>query len=457
MCTNNEDNKITNIINLDLKASLKKKDQQLWTPNHHKMKNHNRPNPLRLFLLCFFWIITINLQAQEYDLLLKGGHMIDAKNQINTPMDIGIKDGKIKSVSKNISEKKADKSIDISGYFVTPGLIDMHVHVFMGNQLADYIANAQTSVMPDGFTFRSGVTTVVDAGSSGWRNFPLFKEQTIDKAKTRVLALLNIVGHGMKSRFDEQNLDDMNPEMTAYSITKLYPEILVGIKAAHYWGGFDQVDLAVEAGKKANVPVMVDFGEHDPPNSIESLFMEHLRPGDIFTHTYSYGPKQRETIVDENDKVKPFVFKAQERGIIFDVGHGGGAFSWRQAVPAFQQGFKANVISTDLHTQSMNAGMKDLSNVLSKFMAMGFSLEDVIARATWAPAQVIGRTDLGHLDVGAEADIAVFSLREGDFGFLDVRRNTLKGKKKLEAQLTLRAGKVVWDLNGLTGTEFNNK
>jgi dihydroorotase len=105
----------------------------------------------------------------------------------------------------------------------------------------------------------------------------------------------------------------------------------------------------------------------------------------------------------------------------------------------------------------MNAGMKDLSNVLSKFMAMGFSLEDVIARATWAPAQVIGRTDLGHLDVGAEADIAVFSLREGDFGFLDVRRNTLKGKKKLEAQLTLRAGKVVWDLNGLTGTEFNNK
>ena len=158
--------------------------------------------------------------------------------------------------------------------------------------------------MPDGFTFRSGVTTVVDAGSSGWRNFPLFKEQTIDKAKTRVLALLNIVGTGMKSRFEEQDISDMNPEMTAYSIQKLYPNILVGIKAAHYWGDFTQVDLAVEAGKKAGVPVMVDFGEHDPPNSIESLFMQHLRPGDIFTHTYANGYKERETIVDQNGKLQ---------------------------------------------------------------------------------------------------------------------------------------------------------
>ncbi len=418
------------------------------------MPNQKEFYTIRSFVLFFFLISLFNLQGQKFDILLKGGHLIDSKNSINSPMDIGIADGKIAEVKANIPIESAKKTIDLSGLYVTPGLIDMHVHVFMGNEPGAYIADGATSVMPDGFTFRSGVTTVVDAGSSGWRNFRLFKEQTIDKAKTRVLALLNIVGTGMRSRFEEQDVSDMNPVMTAHCISKLFPDILVGIKAAHYWGGFQQVDLGVEAGKKAGVPVMVDFGEHDPPNSIESLFMEHLRPGDIFTHSYSYGPKQRETIVDEKGKVKPFVFEAQKRGIIFDVGHGGGAFSWRQAVPATKQGFLANVISSDLHTQSMNAGMKNLANVLSKFMAMGVPLTDVIHRATWAPAQVISRPDLGHLSVGTEADVAVFKMREGDFGFLDVRGKRVKGTKKLEAELTLRAGKIVWDLNGLGAVDF---
>lgn len=406
-----------------------------------------------VFTFCFL-ILVMGLKAQTYDILLKGGHVIDAKNNIDGPMDIAIADGKIAEVARSIPKGKSARTIDVSGLYVTPGLIDMHAHVFMGNEPRAYIANGATSVMPDGFTFRSGVTTVVDAGSSGWRNFPLFKEQTIDKSKTRVLALLNIVGTGMRSRFEEQDITDMNPEMTAYSIQKLYPDILVGIKAAHYWGGFTQVDLAVEAGKKAGVPVMVDFGEHNPPNSIEELFMDHLRPGDIFTHTYSNGPKERETIVDENGKLKPLVLKAQQRGIIFDLGHGGGAFTWKQAVPATKQGFRADVVSTDLHTESMNSGMKDLSNVISKFMALGISLPDAISRATWAPAKVINRPDLGHLSVGAEADVAVFNLRKGDFGFLDVRRIRLKGDKKLEAELTIRAGKVVWDMNGLASEDF---
>jgi dihydroorotase len=241
----------------------------------------------------------------------------------------------------------------------------------------------------------------------------------------------------------------MDPTMTANMIVKLFPEILVGIKSAHYWGGFTQVDKAVEAGKLAKVPVMVDFGEHDPPNSIESLFMDHLRPGDIFTHTYSYGPTQRQTVVDDNGNVKPFVFEAQKRGIMFDVGHGGGAFSWRQAIPAMKQGFKPDVISTDLHTQSMNGAMKDLANIISKFIAMGMPLQEAIDKATWTPANVINRKDLGHLSVGSDADIAVFALHKGDFGFLDVRGTKLKGSQKLEAELTIRAGKIVWDLNGL--------
>jgi dihydroorotase len=238
-------------------------------------------------------------------------------------------------------------------------------------------------------------------------------------------------------------------------ITQLFPDIIVGIKSAHYWGDFTQVDKAVEAGKLAKVPVMVDFGEHDPPNSIESLFMQHLRPGDIFTHTYSNGPTKRETIVDANGKVKPFVFEARKRGILFDVGHGGGAFSWKQAIPAMQQGLAPDVISTDLHTQSMNAGMKDLTNVLSKFLAMGMPLKDAIQRCTMNPARVINRPQLGNLTVGSDADITVLNLRKGDFGFLDVSGTKVKGTQKLEAELTVRAGKVVWDLNGLAAPNFN--
>jgi len=396
------------------------------------------------------------LQAQ-IDILLKGGHVIDPKNKIDSKMDVAIFENKIVQVAPDIPATNAKKVIDVKGLFVTPGLIDMHVHVFMGNDLDAYIANGPTSVAPDGFTFRAGVTTVVDAGSSGWRNFRQMKEQTIDKAQTRVLALLNIVGTGMVGRFEEQDVADMNAVMTAHMIKQLFPDIIVGIKAAHYWGDFTQVDRAVEAGKLANVPVMVDFGEHDPPNSIEALFMKHLRPGDIFTHTYSYGPTKRETVVDENGKVKPFIADARKRGIIFDVGHGGGAFSWRQAVPAMQQGFAPDVISTDLHIQSMNGGMKDLTNVLSKFINMGMSVQDAIARATWAPANVINKKELGNLSVGTEADIAVLNLRKGDFGFVDVRGTKLKGTQKLEAELTIRGGKIVWDLNGLSAPAWDAK
>jgi dihydroorotase len=412
-----------------------------------------------LIMLCLF--VTNILHAQQIDLLLKGGHVIDPKNKIDAQMDVAVTGGKIFQVAKDIPATNAKKVIDVRGLYVTPGIIDMHVHVFNGSDVDGYIANALTSVPPDGFTFRAGVTTVVDAGSSGWRNFRLFKKQTIDKSQTRVLALLNIVGNGMVGRFEEQDVNDMNPDQTAYMITKLFPDIIVGIKAAHFWGDFTQVDRAVQAGKNANVPVMVDFGEHQPPNSIEALFMQHLRPGDIFTHTFSFGPAVRETVVDDSGKVKPFIFEAQKRGIIFDVGHGGGAFSWRQAVPSMQQGFKPNVISTDLHAESMNGGMKDMSNVMSKFLNMGMSIQDVISRSTWNPANVIKRTDIGHLSVGTDADIAVFNLRKGDFGFMDIRRTKLRGTQKLEAELTLRAGKIVWDLNGISAPmweeEFQKK
>ncbi|MDP2415691.1 amidohydrolase/deacetylase family metallohydrolase [Daejeonella sp.] len=409
-----------------------------------------------LIVIILLAIQTVN--AQEIDILLKGGHVIDPKNNINVKMDVAILNGKIFRVAANIPESSAKKTVDVSGLYVSPGIIDMHVHVFQGtDKYSTSVANSSRSQQADAFSFRSGVTTMVDAGTSGWRNFRTFKAQSIDKSQTRILAFLNVIGNGMIGRFEEQDINDMNPEMNAYMIKKLFPEILVGIKSAHYWGEFTSVDKAVESGKLADVPIMVDFGEHVPTNSIESLFLKHFRPGDIFTHTYSEISSGRESIVDEKTrKLKPFILEAQKRGVVFDVGHGGGAFSWAQAIPAFKQGFLPDVISSDLHDQSMNAGMKDMTNVMSKFLALGMELKDVIERSTWAPAKVIKRTDLGHLSVGAEADIAVFNLREGKFGFTDVRKVSVEGSKKLEAELTLRAGKIMWDLNGISGQPWKN-
>ena len=422
------------------KIGLRNKEQGLRTRGHR-----------HLVLLFLMFGLIRGANAQEIDLLLKGGHVIDPKNKIDSRMDVAIVAGKIFRVAADIPSASAKKTVDVSGLYVTPGIIDMHTHVFTGYDTTSISANSLAGQQADAFSFRAGVTTMVDAGSSGWRNFPLFKSQIIDKSQTRILAFLNVIGGGMVSRYLEQDVNDMNPVMNANMITRLYPQILVGIKSAHYWGDFTSVDKAVESGKLANVPVIVDFGEHTPANSIESLFMEHFRPGDIFTHTFSEINGGRESVVDEKSrKVKPFVFAAQKRGIVFDVGHGAGAFNFNQAIPALKQGFMPNTISTDLYSLSMNAALKDMSNLMSKFLAMGMSLQDVILRSTWNPANVIKRPDLGHLSVGAEADVAVFRLKSGKFGFQDVRRTKIQGDKKLVAELTLRTGNVVWDLNGIT-------
>ena len=418
-----------------------------------------RPSSLGFLLgkflsICLFPFFT--LQGQEIDILLNNGHVIDPKNQIDALMDVAIVDGKIFQVAEEIALNRAKIVIDATGLYVTPGLIDMHTHVFHGTTPDSYLANSFGSVPPDGFTFRSGITTVVDAGTSGWRNFRDFKAQTIDNSNTRVLAFISIVGAGMQGRLQAQNLNDMDPVLTAFMID-LFPDIIVGVKKHHYRGGdFTPVERAVQAGNLASVPVMVDFGEHDPMLSIKTLFLEKLRPGDIFTHTYSY-TRNREPVVDDNGKVKPFIFEAQKRGIIFDVGMGGGSMIWHQVIPSIEQGFYPDVISSDLHIFSMNDGMKDLANTLSKFLNMGMSVQDVISRATWNPAKVIKRPDLGHLSVGSEADIAVFNLREGDFGFLDSRGRKIKGTQKLEAELTMRAGRIMWDLNGIGVPLWNAK
>ena len=388
------------------------------------------------------------LDAQDLDLLINDGHVIDPKNGIDAVMDVGIVDGRIAEVAPAISAARAATVVDATGLFVTPGLIDLHAHLFHGTEPDSYLSNSFTSLPPDGFTFRSGVTTAVDVGGAGWRNIRTFIEQTVEESDTRVLAFLNIVGSGMKGGMIEQNLADMDPKLTAMAAER-YADVVVGVKLAHYAGhDWTPTDRAVEAGRQAGIPIMVDFGGAEPALSLRELFFEHLRPGDLFTHTFA-AVAQRESIV-EDGKLRPFVKEAQARGILFDVGHGGGSFVYSAAVPAMEAGFRPNTISTDLHTGSMNDGMKDLTNVMSKFLNLGMPLQDVIRASTWAPAQAIHREALGNLDVGAEADVAVLRLREGDFGFWDVQDYRMPGNQKLEAELTLRAGRVVWDLNGIS-------
>jgi dihydroorotase len=409
----------------------------------------------KLSLLFLIQLIFVSLtMAQNYSIIIKGGHVIDPKNKIDAVMDLAIRDNKIALVAKNIDAKEGKKVIDASGMYVTPGLIDMHVHVYYGTRMDQGLMNGPSSVQPDAFSFRAGVTTFVDVGSSGWRSFPDFKRQTIDNSQTRVLAFLNIAAEGMRGGPFEQTTLDMNPRLTA-RCAKEYASDVVGIKLAHYSGHeWAPTDSAVRAGELAHLPVMIDFGSAEPPLPLEELFMKHLRPGDIFTHVYAYFPQTRDAITDENDKVKPFVFAAQKRGIKFDVGHGGGSFRWKVAIPSIKQGMVADAISSDLHTGSMNSGMKDMANLISKFLNMGLSVQDVIFRSTWNPANIINRPDLGNLSPGSEADVAIFSLSKGNYGFTDISGEKLKGTQKLVAELTIRAGKVVWDLNGMAAPEF---
>ena len=391
--------------------------------------------------------------AQPYSLLIKGGHVIDPKNNRNGVMDVAIADGKIAEVAAGIDAARARRVVDATGLYVVPGLIDLHAHVFFGTEPDAYLSNGLVAVPPDSHSFRSGQTTLVDVGGAGWRNFGQFKAQVIDTSKTRVLSFLNIVGSGMRGGPAEQNLADMDARLTAMRIRQ-HPGVIVGIKVAHYSGPeWDPVTRAVEAGTEAEVPVMIDFGGHNPPLSLDELLNKRLRPGDIMTHMYAH-VRGRYPIVNEQGQVEPYVVAARKRGVIFDVGHGGGSFLWRQAVPATRQGFYPDVISTDLHTGSMNAGMKDILNVMSKLVNLGMPLDEVIRANTAKAAAIIKRDDLGHLGVGTEADVAVLGLRKGEFGFIDSSGARMNGAQKIECEVTVRAGQVVWDLNGRAAADW---
>jgi dihydroorotase len=383
----------------------------------------------------------------EYDLLLKGGHVIDGKNGINAVRDVAMKDGKIAAVAANIAASKALKTVDVKGLYVTPGLVDIHVHVFQGPVRNSY-ANGDNGLFPDGYCLRNGVTTVADAGSAGWRNFEDFKTRIIDASKTRVLSFLNIVGNGMGNGRIEQNVEDMEVAPTAEMAAK-HKGVIIGIKSAHFSGaGWAPYERAVAVGKQVDIPVMIDFGSAARNNrTLNELFEKYLRAGDIYTHVYS-GLRQEQDPVTHGPAAA--LLEGRKKGIFFDVGHGGTSFAWGVAVPLMKAGFLPDSISTDLHRSSAGGGMKDMLNVMDKFLAMGMPLDQVIVKSTWNPAKEIRREDLGHLSVGAVADVAVLRVEKGKFGFVDAITSRMDGTQKLVCELTLRNGKVLFDLNGMS-------
>jgi dihydroorotase len=404
----------------------------------------------RLKLSIIFAFVAATAVAQpRYDLLLKGGHVIDPKNRIDAIRDVAISKGRIAAVAASIDPASAAKVIDATGLYVTPGIVDIHVHVFNTTNIPGAWAG-DNSISPDSFSFRTGVTTMVDAGSSGYRNFEQFRATVIDRAQTRIFAMINVAGYGMMTNIVEQDVTDMLPAKIA-EVANKNKDVVVGIKTAHYEKpDWTSVDRAIEAGKLTNLPVMVDFGFFLPERPYWQLVAERLRPGDISTHMF----RGSVPWIDENGKVYDYLKQARARGVKFDVGHGGGSFVMRNAVPAIAQGFYPDSISTDLHGPSMNKGMMDFPTTASKMLVMGMPMNEVVLRSTWMPAQMIHHPELGHLTVGAVADVALWTIEKGDFAYRDAEDATIKGKERLRCDMTVSGGVIAWDWNSRSGVDY---
>ncbi|MEX2300839.1 MAG: amidohydrolase/deacetylase family metallohydrolase [Bryobacterales bacterium] len=396
----------------------------------------------RIMILCL--AAALPLAAQQYDLLIRGGRVIDPANEIDGVMDIAVQGQAIARVARDIPATQAKKIIDATGAIVTPGLIDLHAHVF----------GYSGSIFPDDTALYAGTTTVVDCGGAGWRTFNEFKETLIDQAQTRVLSFINIVGHGMIGEPYESDVTDMDPEKTAAKMAE-YPDLIVGIKTAHFTGeGWPAIDAAIKAGELSGKPVIIDdkIFTNTGRTSKEKL-LGKMRPGDL--HTHAFNDRQVEIVSRFNGKVEPYVWEARKRGVLFDLGHGGGSFMWPVATKAAAQGFYPDTISTDLHTSSIMGPRSDMPNCITKMMALGMGLPDAIARSTVAPAKAIKKFPaLGTLGEGKEADIAVFRVEKGVFALMDAWKKKLLATEQLTPILTVRAGKIVVDVEGLGFPEW---
>jgi len=353
------------------------------------------------------------LPAQEvYDLLLKGGHVIDPKNGRNQKLDIAISGKKIQKIAPVIPSVHGRNVVDLSDYYITPGLVDIHAYLTPRSNPA--------GVNPDHNALRFGVTTVVDAGSAGWKNFAEFQKEVIEPAKVRVLAFVNVTGGGLLEPGDKA------PDAAAASdVVAKYPKTIVGIRAMH---DTESLDAARKAAESAKTIVMADSPQ--------------VRSGDIATEIYG-----------RHGRLESFA-SARKKGVVLDVGHGNEGLWFRIAAPAIRQGFLPDTISTGMDSRSVMLPRAYLTNVMSKFLAMGMTLDQVVERTTVRPATAIRRPELGSLVEGGAADIAVFELRKGSFGFVDSGHARMQADRELRCVLTIREGEVVWDTEGLSLTDW---
>jgi len=387
---------------------------------------------------------------RKLEILLKGGHVIDPANDIDTICDVGILDDRIARVEENIPITDADCVVDVRNLVVTPGLLDIHVHAYhtRAHGPGMFVGNLNA----DAHFLKEGVTTCVDTGTSGAEEFEHFRKTVIETSKTRILGFVNIAAPGMGD--PEQVVANLNPQKAAETAAT-HDDVCVGIKTAHYWTTepFDDehppwasIDATVEAGELCKMPVMVDFWPRPPERSYPDLLLKHLRPGDIHTHVFA----RQFPIIDEQDEVYDYMREARKKGIHFDLGHGAASFWYRAAMPAIADRFPPDSISTDLHMGNINGHVHSMLDTMSKCLAMGMSLQEVIYRSTVTPARAIHRPQLGSLTPGSEADVAILGVIDGNFGYRDCGWACIEAQYRLECAITLRAGKVVWDRHGLT-------
>jgi dihydroorotase len=372
----------------------------------------------------------------KVDLLLKGGRVIDPSHNINGLLDVAVRDGLIAAVGKDM-EASADRLIDVTGCIVTPGLIDLHTHICWGFTDIGLVAD---EVCPS-----TGVTTIVDAGSSSWPSMGAFRCHIAEGSVTRALGFSNISSIGIPTAGtpEVESLKFVNVDRTVSCIAQ-NRDLMVGVKVRqgrHLIGdnGVEPTRLAVEAADQTGTPVMVHVG--NTPGPLAEI-IDILRPGDIITHAY-HG--HAHGILDDHRAIWTEVIEGRKRGIIMDVGHGAGSFKFDVAQAAFERGFFPDVISTDLYTSNINGPVYDLPTTISKMINLGMPLEEAIASVTSIPARVMGRSDLGHLAPGVVADIAVFELEEGEFEFRDCHRDVRIFPRRLVCDTTIRAGKVWYE------------
>ena len=375
--------------------------------------------------------------SDTFDLLLTGGTVVNPASALRQELDVAVKDGRIAALEAKLPRAQAKRVIEVPGCYVTPGLIDFHVHSFWG-------VNPYGCEL-DALCMSTGVTTAIDAGSSGPINFKGFKKLVYEPSKTRMIAFIALAQHGVLN--DPGELEDLrfaDPNAAAATVGES-PDVGVGIKVRLHKKGVGQngreaLRLAIRAGEASKSPVMVHVGN---TGISMSEIADTLRRGDVITHCYT---PQKPSIIDEQGKLLPEVRKAKERGVIFDVGHAGGHFDFNLVCRAMGEGIVPDIISSDLHGRLSQPGfgvVGDLLTTLTKFLPLGLTFDEIIARCTTNPARVIGWQDrLGSLEVGREADIAVLQLVNEPTKLRDSVGGEMTAEQRIAARWTIRQGEV---------------